>query len=112
MKRFLLVSGIILCGVAGAVVGVFSLDAQAWLYGPRYSSARYSGVGGGMRGLIEGAFAMCAGAVVAGRGAWLVASLINRVTGGKPMSGERVARTDAPIIGVLLLWVYVIWASW
>lgn len=112
MRRFLLVSATILCCLAGAVVGLSSLDAQAWIYGPLERSARYGGVGGGMRGLIEGAYAMFAGMVVGGRLAWLAGGLLNRLTGGQAIPGDRPEKIDAGIVGVLLVWVYLIWASW
>ena len=112
MRRGLRIAGVIVGFLAGAVVGLFSIDAQSWIRGPLHASSRYSGFGGAVQGLIEGVIAMCSGALVFGRGAWLAGGVINRVTGGKPTFGDRLMSGDLIVLGVGLLWAYLIWVSW
>jgi hypothetical protein len=111
-KRLLAGGTILLALLGGGVAGAFSLDAQAWLYGPLHQSARYSGFGGAMRGLVEGLFAICAGAVVAARAAWLCCGAVSHWIWKERLPGGRVHRLDFAILGSLLLWCYLIWASW
>lgn len=112
MKQFLLVAAVLLCGSAGAVGGVFSLNARAWLYGPLYQSARYDGFGGPWRALIEGLYAMCAAALVGSRAAWLGGGFVSRAVWKRPIPGGSVVTLDVIVLGVMLVWVYLIWASW
>jgi hypothetical protein len=112
MRRFLIGGTILLGLLGGGVVGAFSLDAQAWLYGPLHQSARYSGFGGAMRGLVEGLFAICGGALVAARVTWLCCGLVSRQVWKERLPGGRVHRMDLAVLVVLLVWCYLIWASW
>ena len=113
MKRVLCVAAIVLCGLAGATMGFFSLDAKYWIYGPLAKSPRYSGgVGGAIRGLIEGAYAICVGGLVAARLGWLVCGAISIATLKHPTPGGRLVRLDFVLLGMVVLWLYLIYASW
>jgi hypothetical protein len=113
MKRLLTLLTAVAVGVCvGALVGFFSLDAQAWIYGPRFASVRYSGAGGSVRGLIEGAYAMAAGALVGARTAWLACGLVNRVRGGKRFLADHAGMLDLLVLGVFLVWMYLVRVSW
>jgi hypothetical protein len=92
----------------GGVVGLFSLDARAWMYGPLHQSARYSGFGGAVQGLVEGAYATLAGTLFFAR---VAAAVVARATG----SALFLSRAGPPDIFVLLstlVWAYLIHASW
>ena len=101
-----------LAAVAGAVLGLFSLDAKAWLYGPLERSSRYSGVGGAFRGLVEGLFAMGAGALVVSRGVWLLVGLITRMGWSRKVVGAQLGVGDVMLLPILAVWLYLVWASW
>jgi hypothetical protein len=103
---------IVLGGLVGAAVGLFSLDAQTWIYGPRHASTRYSGVGGGILGLIEGAYAMCVGGLLGARLAWLACGAISFAVRKQRIPGSHLVRADVVVLAMALLWIYLIYASW
>jgi hypothetical protein len=115
MKRSqvaILTSAITLGAIAGAVVGLASVDAQVWLRGPMYASPRYAGFGGPWRALLEGAYAMWAGAVAGARGMWLLLGVGSRAARRTPLVGGRLMWADIVVAGVVALWAYLVWASW
>jgi hypothetical protein len=112
VKRILVGVVVALSGLVGAAVGLSTLNVRAWLYGPLYQTPRYDGVGGGLRALIEGAFAMFAGALVASRFAWLVTGLVSLVLWKKEIPGGRPLAIDLLLLPVFALWMYLVWASW
>ncbi len=113
MKRMLaLLSGIVVGALCGAVMGFFSIDAKAWIYGPLHSTTRYHEFGGAIQALIEGAYAAFAGALVMARLAWLMGGVVNRLSGGKRFPGDRPLLPDLVLLPIVFLWVYLIKASW
>jgi hypothetical protein len=111
MKRLLLLVVILVGCVLGAAAGFFSIDAKYWIYGPRYSSGG-EGIGGAFQGLIEGVYAMCAGAFVGARVAWLGGGLVSRLTWRRSVVGGHLVWGDVVVLGILVLWMYLIWATW
>jgi len=113
MRRVLLLLAlIVVAAAAGASLGLLSIDAKAWIYGPLERSARYDEFGGAMRALIEKAYAGFAGALVTARLGWLVGGVINRLSGGKRFLGDRLFLPDVVLFPIVFLWVYLIKASW
>ncbi len=98
--------------IAGAVVGLASLDGQAWLRGPKYTSSRYDGFGGPWRALLESAYAMWAGAVAGARGVWLLFGVGSRAVRKTPLVGGRLMWVDVVVVGAVALWAYLVWVSW
>ena len=104
-------------GVVGAYGASFTLNVRALLHGPLFMTARYSGVDGAVRGLIEFAYVCFAGAAVFGRLGWLVGQRIGRRVWKEPEASGRL-RNGARIFDrafvppILLLWIYLICASW
>lgn len=97
---------------AGGFVGAVSLNVRARLYGPNYSSARYDDVGGGIREIVERLIALWAGGFVGLRLGWLLASLLSVWVWKKSVPLGRPGRVDLLLLPLLLLWGYLVYASW
>ncbi len=113
LLRHVLIASLLVLGItAGLAAGLFSLDAQAWIYGPLHRSGRYGDVGGAFRGLIEGLYATVVGGAFGARVAWLLGAWLSRRLWGEPFSMDRLGRLDLLLLPPTLVWWYLIWASW
>jgi hypothetical protein len=112
MRRLLIAGAICLGGVVGVAAGLLSLDAQTWIVGPRHASSRYSDVGGGIRALLEGSYAVGVGTLLGARLVWLCFGAARRAARTRVGPGSRVAKLDLALLGMVFVWLYLIYASW
>jgi hypothetical protein len=65
-----------------------------------------------MRGLIEGTYAMGVGGLVGARLAWLLSGMASTAAVKQRFPGIPLVRADFVLLGLVLLWSYLIYAAW
>ena len=55
---------------------------------------------------------MCVGGLVGARLAWLASGAISAAVWKRHITGSRLVRLDFVLLGMVVLWLYLIYASW
>ena len=91
-------------------LGAFSINFRAWIWGPHYSTARYSDFG--FRQLGEMLIAATAAGAIGLRVGWLGASTICVVIWKRGLKLGRPGWIDLLLIPCLCVWGYLVYVSW